>query len=148
MRRYLLGSIFSIALLMANSASATGILGGHGEPSRPDGRPGIIGLFFGDHAPPQEFEHRPFPLPFELPGFSPPFDWPRLSEWRENHSLEDLLPWQEGFPLFGHLPLDSFRKACNYEDHATSNSPVPEPTTALMFGAGLLGLGLARRRQR
>jgi hypothetical protein len=140
MRRLLLGFVFSIALFAAGTASALVITSGEAPLLGHEGRSDSIVMSFSESVVRPEIQLGPFQFLMELPHIRPPFEWPD-TEW-----LHELDTWKGKFPFFSHFPLDLFRDWHERREDR-SGDPVPEPSTALLFGAGLLGLGLVGRRR-
>lgn len=142
MQRLLLGFAFSIALLVAGGASA--LVAPHGEVPAlgHEGRPGSVVIGWDERVVPPDIQLMPFPHPTGMDHGRPPFEWPELGWERESRS------WKGKFPFFSHVPFGSFGDLPHHPHGGSLGSPIPEPTTALLFGGGLLGLGLMRRRQR
>jgi len=142
MQRLLLGFVFGFVLLAAGAASALVITSGKTPLLHHEGRPDNIVVGFGGSVQPPEIQLLPWLHPTELPRVRPPFEWPRFARQSEPDS------WKGKFPFFSHFPLSRLIELHRQRHDDSAGSPVPEPTTALLFGAGLLGLGLIRRRGR
>jgi hypothetical protein len=154
MRRALIGIALGFGLLVGDSASAIVItsgeaaLLGHGGPppqtirlesngwsSQPLSLSGTQ-LLSVDRFPFDRFGQRSF-------------DWTGATHWRTPARLREIaarlfpraLPRHREFPLLDG-PLFHPRLPARLID------PIPEPGTGLLFGAGLLWLGLARRARR
>jgi hypothetical protein len=140
MRRLLLGFVFSIALLAAGTASALVMTSGETPLLGHEGRPDSITMSFPESVVRPEIQLGPFQFLLALPPIRPPFEWPDTEWWHE------LDTWKGKFPFFSHFPLDLFGDWHEQREDRSGN-PVPEPSTALLFGAGLLGLGLVGRRR-
>ena len=146
MRRFLFGFVFSMALFMAGTASALIMTSGEVPVNGHKFWNGQIHQNFGELV---ATDIQLDPLRRTVPSFgrtdfhwlsSPPFEWPD-TEW-----LRELDAWKGEFPFLANFPLDCFGDWHErIEDRL--GDPVPEPSTALLFGAGMLGLGLVGRRR-
>jgi len=145
MRRLLLGFVFGIALLASGTASALVSTSGEFPEIDHEHRIGsIVNGFIGSVVTDIQL----IPCTPEPPQFRPPFEWPRPESSHAHEDWKGKFPFFAHFPLFEHFPFGSFGDQFRHDEDDSPRSPVPEPTTALLFGAGLLGLGLSRRRQR
>jgi len=156
MRRLFLGFLFSTALFMAGTASALVMTSGEVPVIDHQFWSGQTFQNFGELVatdiqlfpqPPivraggnEQYGRRSFRWHSESP-----FEWPK-PEWLNEHD-----DWKGMFPFFANFPfekLGEFHDYCRNGHDDSARTPVPEPTTALLFGAGLVGMGLIRRRQR
>ncbi|MBW2288266.1 MAG: PEP-CTERM sorting domain-containing protein [Deltaproteobacteria bacterium] len=149
MQRLLVGFIFSIALLAAGSASALVMTSGKIPVIDHERWNGQILQNFGELV---ATDIQLVPLRHTLSSFGrrdyrwhfdTPFEWPR-----SDRSREESGSWKGKFPFLSHFPLDFFGKLHQHRHGDSPGSTVPEPSTALLFGSGLLGLTLVGRRRR